>query len=135
MTSSYDHRNDPICAINVTPLVDVMLVLLIAFMIAAPLATSRIGIDLPQHTENDPKPSPPIRLTIEADGALRWDGSPLTRELLALQLQLEASKQPQPLLQIVADPMVEYQVVADVIGSARDIGMTRIGFERFASEN
>jgi biopolymer transport protein ExbD len=129
MTSSESHRNEPISAINVTPLVDVMLVLLIVFMIAAPLASARIPVDLQRAEGRDRRPPPPIRLSLDARGALFWDGQPLARELFELQLQIEAGKEPQPVLQIDADPLVEYQALADVMGSARNAGLTRVGFE------
>jgi biopolymer transport protein ExbD len=127
----------PMSEINVTPLVDVMLVLLIIFMITMPLTSERIQIDLPQKStvKNDKEPPPPIQLTINSGGALFWDGQPLTQDLFELQLQFEAKKDPQPMLQIKADPFTEYQVLADVMGSAKNMGMTKIGFESFTAAN
>ena len=135
MAFASNKKGGPMADINVTPLVDVMLVLLIIFMITMPLTSERIQIDLPQksNVKNDEEPPPPIALTINSAGNLFWDGQPLTKDLFELQLQFEARKDPQPMLQIKADPFTEYQVLADVMGTAKNIGMTKIGFEAAAS--
>jgi len=135
MAFSNNQEGGPMAEINVTPLVDVMLVLLIIFMITAPMMSQRIQIDLPQKStvKNDQEPPPPIALTINSAGNLFWDGQPLTKDLFELQLQFEAKKDPQPMLQIKADLFTEYQVLADVMGSAKNMGMTKIGFETTAT--
>jgi biopolymer transport protein ExbD len=135
MAFSSNDSGGPMADINVTPLVDVMLVLLIIFMITMPLTSERIQIDLPQKStvKNDQDPPPPIALSINSAGNLFWDGQPLTKDLFELQLQFEAKKDPQPMLQIKADPFTEYQVLADVMGTAKNIGMSKIGFESTAS--
>ena len=94
----------PMAEINVTPLVDVMLVLLIIFMITAPAVTNRILIDVPQKsTQPPPKdPPPPIDLGIRASGQLFWNGQPISMEILKLQIEFESKKNPQPALQIQA---------------------------------
>jgi biopolymer transport protein ExbD len=135
MAFSSNQSGGPMADINVTPLVDVMLVLLIIFMITMPLTSERIQIDLPQKStvKNDQDPPPPIELSINSAGNLFWDGQPLTKDLFELQLQFEAKKDPQPMLQIKADPFTEYQVLADVMGTAKNIGMSKIGFESTGS--
>ncbi len=122
----------PMADINVTPLVDVMLVLLIIFMITAPILAHQVQIDLPQKTTNpinQPDPPPPIDLKIRATGELFWDGQPLIKAALEPQLKIEAAKDPQPQLEIDAELETEYQVVAEVLATAKNVGMTKIGFK------
>jgi biopolymer transport protein ExbD len=122
----------PMAEINVTPLVDVMLVLLIIFMITAPMLTHRIRIDLPQPNRNvQPplNPPEPIKLQIRADGSIFWNSLPVTISELQAQLAVTAVKKPQPELQINASPNVEYQNVAAVLADAKGAGLEKIGFE------
>lgn len=142
MSFSNNQSGGPMSDMNVTPLVDVMLVLLIIFMITAPIMSQRILIDLPQKSTKPPEikePPPPIALSINSGGQLFWDGRLLSADpkqgldLFEFQLEFEAKKDPQPMLQIKADPSTRYQVLADVMGTAKNIGMTKIGFETAAS--
>ena len=118
--------------INVTPLVDVMLVLLIIFMITAPIMTHRIKIDLPQPTNNPPppidNPPDPIVLSVRTSGQFFWNDEPLTEEGLQAQLRVASQKHPQPELQIQADKTAKYQAVATVMADAKNAGMEKIGF-------
>ncbi len=121
----------PLADINVTPLVDVLLVLLIVFMLAAPIVAHRVNIDLPQKSTQPPtvEPPPPIELRILATGDLFWNGQPLIRPALEPQLRLEAAKNPQPELQVDAEMSTQYQVVAEVLATAKTVGMEKIGFK------
>ena len=130
--SSGGNAGGPMSEINVTPLVDVMLVLLIIFMITAPMLTHRIRIDLPQPNRNvQPplNPPEPIKLQIRADGSIFWNSLPVTISELQAQLAVTAVKNPQPELQINASPNVEYQNVAAVLADAKGAGLEKIGFE------
>src|SRR3546814_15934806 len=101
MAFSSNSSGGAMADINVTPLADVMLVLLIIFMVTAPMASYQIQIDLPQPSKNmeQPKDPPkPIRLRIDGNGQLFWDGSPLPTAALEPQLQIEATRDPQPTL-------------------------------------
>jgi biopolymer transport protein ExbD len=120
----------PMSEINVTPLVDVMLVLLIIFMITAPLMTHRIRIDLPQANPNvqETNPPEPIDLAVRATGDLFWNDEPVTEAILQAQLRVAAQKSPQPGLQIRADKTTEYQKIAAVMADAKAAGMVKIGF-------
>ncbi|MEO6065759.1 MAG: biopolymer transporter ExbD [Lysobacterales bacterium] len=125
----------PMSDMNVTPMVDVMLVLLIIFMITAPKLNHKVDIDLPQKTRNPitvVDPPPPIELRILATGEMFWNGQPLIREALEPQLRLEASKDPQSLLQVDADKMTPYQAVADVLATAKRVQMDKIGFKNLS---
>ena len=128
--SSNSSGGGPMADINVTPLVDVMLVLLIIFMITAPAMTQRILIDVPQKsTQPPPKdPPPPINLGIRANGDMFWNGQMISMEILKLQLEFEAKKSMQPVLQISADDQTQYQILADVMGTAKNVGYKKIGF-------
>ena len=120
----------PMADINVTPLVDVMLVLLIIFMITAPLLSHKIKIDLPQPTtqprpENPPEP---ITLAVKVTGEMYWNQEPITEAALQAQLLVTAQKNPQPELQISADKTAKYQQVATVMADAKNAGVIKIGF-------
>ena len=120
----------PMAEINVTPLVDVMLVLLIIFMITAPLMSHKIRIDLPQANPNTVETTPPepIDLAIKENGDLFWNDEPVTEAILQAQLRVAAQKNPQPELQIRAEKTTQYQKVAEVMAAAKRSGMVKIGF-------
>lgn len=117
---------------NVTPLVDVMLVLLIIFMVTAPMMSYEIQIDLPQpsdkQVEPEKEPPAPIRLRIDASGHLFWDNSPLPKTALQPSLMVESSRDPQPTLELETSPEVRYEVLAEVLATAKNAGMIKIGF-------
>jgi len=127
--SPFGQAPRPLAEINMIPLIDVMLVLLIVFMITAPLLTHRVGLELPQA---DSTPRPPvtdaIRLTIQADGALFWNAAPLTEAELAERMTAAATGVPVPELHLQADRRVPYGQVAAVIALAARSGLTHIGF-------
>ncbi|MFZ2237843.1 MAG: biopolymer transporter ExbD [Dokdonella sp.] len=120
----------PMSEINVTPLVDVMLVLLIIFMITAPLMTHKIRIDLPQANPNVQQDTPPdpIDLAVKESGDLFWNDEPITNAMLQAQLRVVAQRTPQPELQIRAEKKTEYQNIATVMAEAKSAGMVKIGF-------
>jgi biopolymer transport protein ExbD len=117
--------------INVTPLVDVMLVLLIIFMITAPLAQHKIKVELPIAALQKPPedaPSQPITLSVKDNGELFWNDEPITEAAMQAQLRVAAQRTPQPELQIRADRDTEYQIVASVMTDAKNAGMVKVGF-------
>ena len=123
----------PMSEINVTPLVDVMLVLLIIFMITAPLMTHKVKIELPQanyDTRNADKlpPAPPITVSVTEAGKLFLNDEPMTRELLESRLSVEAQKVPQPQVNIRGDKTTPYRYVNDVVNLAQAQGMRKVGF-------
>jgi biopolymer transport protein ExbD len=115
--------------INVVPLVDVMLVLLVIFIITAPLLTHSVKIDLPKaaSTPNITKPDH-VELAIREDGSLYWNGEAVPKESLAARFEIEAKKEPQPELHIKADGTSKYEKVAQVMSIAAKTGLTKIGF-------
>lgn len=128
--SSGNSSGAPMAEINVTPLVDVMLVLLIIFMITAPMMQHKIRIDLPQASLNQQQENPPepIDLAIKEDGTLYWNDSQISDLELKAQLAVSAQKTIQPELQIRAEKNTRYEIVAKVMADAKNQGMVKIGF-------
>jgi biopolymer transport protein ExbD len=115
--------------INMTPLVDVMLVLLIIFIIAVPVITHSVKVDLPRadNTINEIKPET-INLTVTADGKVHWNEEDVTEESLQSRLAAEATKQPQPEIHIRGDRKVEYEHVMKVMAAVQRAGILKLGF-------
>ena len=115
--------------INVVPLVDVMLVLLVIFIITAPLLTHSVKIDLPKasSTPNITKPDH-IELAIREDGSLFWNGELVAKASLPERFAIEAKKDPQPEVHIKADKLTHYENVAIVMSDAAKTGLVKIGF-------
>jgi biopolymer transport protein ExbD len=124
----------PMADINVTPLVDVMLVLLIIFMETAPILSYPIDIDLPQRSLNPPpekaNPPEPIRLRIDAAGQVFWNDSPTPLSALRNMMESEVERDPnnQPTLEIDTNDDADYGVLAKVLATARNAQMQKIGF-------
>ncbi len=124
-----DNDDEVMNEINMTPLVDVMLVLLIIFIITVPVMQHAVSIELPRAT-NQPENSKPetIRLSVDARGAYFWNDAALTEAELALQLSAAAARTPQPELHIRADKAVRYESVARAMAAAQRAGVHKIGF-------
>ncbi len=123
----------PMSEINVTPLVDVMLVLLIIFMITAPVLAHKIQVDLPQpnpNVVNPPNPLDPIHLKIDQSGSFYWNDTPVDELGLKAQLALIGQQDlgNQPEIQIAADDNVAYEYVARVLADAKSYNLVKIGF-------
>jgi biopolymer transport protein ExbD len=128
--STGGNAGGPMSEINVTPLVDVMLVLLIIFMITAPLMSHRITVDLPTANPKvtDSEPVEPMDLAVKPDGTMYLNDAEVTEAELKAQFAVAAAKAPQPELQIRADKTTEYKVVKKILGDAKDQGMVHVGF-------
>ncbi|MDB5764696.1 MAG: biopolymer transporter ExbD [Herminiimonas sp.] len=125
-----DNRHStPMADINVTPMVDVMLVLLVIFIITAPLFTHAIKLDLPS-AQSAPAPEKPetISLSINGAGAIFWNDSAVQQKDLDAKLAAAAQKKPQPELQLRADKSTRYEVIAQVMAAAQNNGLTKMGF-------
>lgn len=119
----------PFSDINVTPLVDVMLVLLVIFMVTAPMLSRTIGLDLPQTAAAHPDESPrSVLLEVDAQGAVYVDRQALESGALLARLQQEARVSPATELQLKADQRVPHGRVVELIGLAQQAGLSRIGF-------
>lgn len=124
-----NNRPAPMAEINVTPMVDVMLVLLVIFIIAAPLFTHAVKLELPQAQSkaNQEKPNT-ITLAIDGEGKLFWNNEQLERSELEARLLKAAQVQPAPDLQLRADKATRYEVIAQVMSLAQASGVARMGF-------
>ena len=124
-----DDSDEVMNEINMTPLVDVMLVLLIIFIITIPVMKHSVNIELPR-ASNQPQDAKPqtIRLTVDAEGKYFWNDAPVDEAKLDALLQAEAQKKPQAPLHIRGDRAVRYERVAQVMAAAQRAGMTQIGF-------
>jgi biopolymer transport protein ExbD len=117
---------DVMAQINVTPLVDVMLVLLIIFMISSPIVTHKATLDLPQGSNNLTEVPMPIHLVVRADGSMYWNDTAISLDQLKTQLSIGAMQSMQPALQIDAADGVAYDAVARVLAEAKAQGWSRI---------
>ncbi|TAL97528.1 MAG: biopolymer transporter ExbD [Paraburkholderia sp.] len=115
--------------INMTPLVDVMLVLLIVFMVTIPVIRHAVKIDLP-HASSQKEETKPAQVTVNvlADGTVLWDDTPVSDDALRARIAAAAQVTPQPELHLNADRRVAYEKVADVMSAAQAGGLTKIGF-------
>jgi biopolymer transport protein ExbD len=116
--------------INVTPLVDVMLVLLIIFMITAPLMTHKVVVKLPQATLSS-KPvlkTPPVTLAIKSTGERFWNDEPVDAGKLDVKMAVLITKDPQPQVNIRADADTKYGIINDAVQTLRKAGVRKVGF-------
>ena len=122
-------EDEPMMDINMTPLIDVMLVLLIMFIITIPVMTHAVKLDMPR-ASNAPSTAQPIviNLEIDFDGTVLWNGTPVEIEALEGYFRREAGLDPQPELHIRPSKRAKYDVVARVLASAQRNGMRKIGF-------
>ena len=134
MAFSSGSGKGPMADINVTPLVDVMLVLLIIFIVTAPIMTYPIDVALPQRVINPPpvtkEPPPPIELRIDASNQIFWNNSPVSVTALPQMMETEVQRDPtnQPELRIDASSDSEYETMARVLAAAKNAQMMKINF-------
>jgi biopolymer transport protein ExbD len=117
--------------INMTPLIDVMLVLLIIFIITIPVMTHAVKIDNPLPPPPNFVPPPPpevINLSIDFDGTLLWNGTAVDRKTLQAYIASEAPKSPQPEVHITVDKFAKYEKVAQTLADLQSRGLKKIGF-------
>jgi biopolymer transport protein ExbD len=119
----------PMAEINMVPLIDVMLVLLVIFIVTAPLLTNTVRLDLPKAdaAATDTKPDK-IEFAIDANGNLFWNSEPVSRPDAAARFAEAARRQPQPELHLRADQSAAYRYVAETMADASKAGLSKIGF-------
>jgi len=124
-----DNNNEVMSEINMTPLVDVMLVLLIIFIITVPVLTHSVKVDLPRadNTPNEIKPDT-INLSVTEDGAIHWNEAAVTLDELNLRLQAAATQQPQPEIHLRGARTVAYEHVVQVMATVQRAGILKLGF-------
>ncbi|KAA0214455.1 MAG: biopolymer transporter ExbD [Lautropia sp.] len=129
--ASFDRKSGtaPMADINMVPLIDVMLVLLVIFIVTAPLLTHAVRLELPRadsqvnHAEPDR-----IEFAIGAAGERFWNGEPVSREEAAQRFAAASQREPQPEIHLRADQSANYRFVAETLADAARAGLTRIGF-------
>jgi biopolymer transport protein ExbD len=128
--SSNSDSGGTMADINVTPLVDVMLVLLIIFMITTPMMSHKVQVKLPEANLDvrPDDPGKPITLAIKENGEIYWNDEPVQKTVMESKLALEAQKVPQPRIDIRADKTTKYRIVADVVKTAKSVGIAHVGF-------
>lgn len=126
---SDDDGDAALAEINMVPLIDVMLVLLVIFIVTAPLLTHAVKIDLPKASSapNQTKPDN-VQVAIDAQGRLYWNGESVDGPALAEHLRESAARQPQPELHLRAERTTPYEKVAQVMSESARLGLNRIGF-------
>jgi biopolymer transport protein ExbD len=125
-----DQGDDPLMTeINMTPLVDVMLVLLIIFIITLPVIHQAVKVDLPKanSARNETKPES-IQVSIDARGQIFWNSSPIDLPTFVGYAEKAAKKEPQPEINLRADKEVRYDSVAQVLAASKRAGLTKLGF-------
>jgi biopolymer transport protein ExbD len=124
-----DDTDEVMNEINMTPLVDVMLVLLIIFIITVPVMKHSVNIDLPR-ASSQPQDTRPetVRLSVDADGRYWWNEGQVADADLPNMLAAAAAKKPQPELHIRGDRAVRYERVAQAMSAAQQAGLQKIGF-------
>ncbi len=120
---------DILSEINMVPLIDVMLVLLIVFIVTLPVVRHAVSVDLPQASSQPGRDQPEtVRLSVDAQGRYHWNQEMLSDEALQARLDTAATRQPQPELQIHGDRAVRYERVAQAMAAAQRAGIRRMGF-------
>ncbi|MGR6805911.1 ExbD/TolR family protein [Sphaerotilus natans] len=129
--ASFDRQSSgaPVSEINMVPLIDVMLVLLVIFIVTAPLLTHSVKLQLPQATSQENLPVPDkIEFAIDAEGQRYWNGERVSREDAAARFQAEGLKPVQPEVHLRADQDVPYRHVAQTLADASKAGLSKVGF-------
>lgn len=128
---SFDNKGggNTLSEINMVPLIDVMLVLLVIFIVTAPLLNHSIKINVPQASSEPLQQQPDaIDLAIDASGQVFWNAAPVTFDALPGLMAEQAARHPQPNLHLRADLDTRYEALAKVMASARQAGLQKVGF-------
>lgn len=130
-TTSDNTSGEPMMDINMTPLIDVMLVLLIMFIITIPIQTHAVKLDLPVDQPNTPPPPiDPVKnkVVITAGGQILWNGTPVQQEQLRQYLELSQQIQPIPELHLQPEPEARYELVDQVLAITKKAHVEKMGF-------
>jgi len=130
-TTGDNTSGEPMLDINVTPLIDVMLVLLIMFIITLPIQTHAVKLDLPQDQQN--QPPPPImptknKVVITASNQILWNGTPISPQQLRLYLDATQQMDPIPELHLQPEPNARYELVDQVLAITKRAHVEKMGF-------
>jgi biopolymer transport protein ExbD len=135
--SSGSNSGDYNTTINVVPLVDIMLVLLIIFIITLPVMTHSVRIDLPRASNDPPpeNPAKPINIAVAYNGAVSWDGQSISPMEMLGKIKESAGQEPQPEVLLQIDRRARYDFAANVLFAVQRGGLKKIGFVADASGN
>jgi biopolymer transport protein ExbD len=128
---SFDNKSAsaPMAEINMVPLIDVMLVLLVIFIVTAPLLTHAVKLDLPKVSAQVNPPTPQkVEFAIDAAGVRYWNGEAVSRSVAAERFATAGQQPVQPEVHIKADASVAYRLVAETLGDASRAGLSKVGF-------
>jgi biopolymer transport protein ExbD len=130
MTLGSTDSGAPMCDVNTTPLIDVMLVLLVMLIITIPIMTHAVKLDMPQANNPPPIDMKPevIDLEVDFDGTVVWNGTVVPAAKLETYFHAEAMKEPQPEIHLRPDRRAKYDAVAKVLAAAQRNRMHKIGF-------
>jgi biopolymer transport protein ExbD len=123
-----DDLHAPMAEINTTPLVDVMLVLMVIFLVTAPMLTHAVKLELPRETAAQVQDQKAVTLSIDAGGQYYWNDVPVSDGALQQNMQAAAASDPEQPLHIRADAAAAYGRVSHALASAARLGLTHIGF-------
>jgi len=125
-----EHADDEVMnEINMTPLIDVMLVLLVVFILAVPAIQSAIPLTLPRASTAAPQqPAEPVRLDIDAKGQTYWNGKVMSEDALKVQAEQAAAQTPQPVVRLSGDRAVAYERVLQTLGTLQGAGLSKVNF-------
>jgi len=129
-TTGENVSGDPMLDINVTPLIDVLLVLLIMFIITIPVQTHAVKLDLPQDQNTPPPPIMPTKnkVVITAGGQILWNGTPVSPQQLRLYLEATQQMDPIPELHLQPEPQARYELVDQVLAITKRAHVDKMGF-------
>lgn len=129
--ASFDRKTGsaPMAEINMVPLIDVVLVLLVIFIVTAPVLTNAVKLDLPKATSSPEVQKPDkVQFAIDSQGLLYWNGDRISREEAAAKFEEEGKKRPQPEIYLRADQGVPYRYVAETLADAARAGLSKVAF-------
>ena len=129
--ASFDKQRGqaPLAEINMVPLIDVMLVLLVIFIVTAPLLTHAVKLDLPRvESQVNPPQADKIDFAIDAQGLRYWNGEVVSREEASRRFAAEGQRQPAPEVHLRADESVAYRLVAETLADTSRAGLAKVGF-------
>ena len=123
-------EGEPMIEMNMTPLIDVMLVLLTLLIITLPIQTHAVKLDMPRPDIQKPNPMPPpiVNLGVDFDGTILWNGTPVDRATLDSYFLDASQADPQPEIHLNPNKLAKYDIVAKVLADAQRIGVKKIGF-------
>lgn len=135
MSMNTTSLDEPVCDVNTTPLIDVMLVLLVMLIVTLPMMTHAVKLDMPRPNPADATPPPPaeiIQIEVDFDGTVLWNGTPVSMSTLENYFAQEAQKVPQPEIHLRPDSRARYDAVANVMAAAQRAQMVKMGFTNVA---